>query len=319
VKAMPALAMRRWDPKLVGPLRQTAPRSQNPASPWVCSRARSVGRGAGHERAAERTGGAAPCGSLPGDWPTIGLRWIPPLAVADELATAVREEVWGLGPLDPVPEFGPLLTAGGFDLREADLAVDRGGNEALMFPGADGRLHIRVDTRPAQPWGTSCEELRDETRRHRLRFRVAHELAHSFFYERSPTGPRRGRRSTPAEERFCDAFASALLLPAEAVSAAPPSADSVLRLHERFGVSVETAARRLAELQPSVDVTVGFWPEHEHQVPATVRVQWATGGPTDGGALQAILSSNLSPGRDLTLTRSPPPRRQVVVVARRED
>lgn len=208
------------------------------------------------------------------------------------------------------------MIAGRFDLLEVDLAVDRGGHEALMFPGVDGRLLIRVDARPKQPWATSCDGLREQTRRHRLRFRVAHEVAHSFFYDRDAHGARRRRRSTPAEERFCDHFASVLLLPPAAVHAMPATAESVLALHQRFDVSVETAARRLAEAQPTVDIAVGFWREREPCTAEHVRLQWSSARLSERGedALRAALGDGDVEWAQASTARPRPPRRQVVVV-----
>jgi hypothetical protein len=249
-------------------------------------------------------------------WPKASWRWVPALEDAVELACEVRRRVWGLGPYDPVGDLGRLMVAGKFDLCEADLAVDRGGHEALMFPGTGGQLLIRIDARPRQPWGTSCDTLRQQTRRHRLRFRVAHEVAHSFFYERDDHGARRRRRSTPAEERFCDHFASTLLVPATAVRALPATAESVLALHERFDVSIETAARRLAEVHETLDVAVGFWREHESRTAGNLQPQWSSEKLARCGeqALRAALGDERSPWETLTAAHPAPPRRQLVVV-----
>ena len=146
------------------------------------------GEACGHcrGRAQALCASVAGCGGWPPElveiqqnvWPAVSFRWVPPLAEAVELAAHVREQVCGLKPHEPVSDLSLLLTAGQFDLSETDLGVHRGGHEALMFPGADGRLQIRVDPRPKDQWGTSSRQLRDQTRRHRLRFRVAHEVAH---------------------------------------------------------------------------------------------------------------------------------------------
>jgi hypothetical protein len=238
-----------------------------------------------------------------------------------QLAAEVRREVWGLGPADSVPDLSPLLAAGDFDLSVADLAVDRGGYEALMFPALDGRLHIRVDTRPKTAWGTESDELRGQTRRHRLRFRVAHEVAHSFFYERNARGARRRRGASPAEERFCDLFASALLLPPEAVRAAAPAAASVLALHRHFDVSVEAAARALADTYPNLDIVLGYWCEHEPRLAHHLRVQWASQGLADkaDAALRAAADATSEEWMRVTTDRPASPRRQLVAVGEYTD
>jgi hypothetical protein len=230
----------------------------------------------------------------------------------------VRRAVWDIGPADAVPDLGPLLAAGEFDLAEANLRVDRGGHEALMFPGQDGRLHMRVDSRPKTAWGTGSEELRRETRRHRLRFRVAHEVAHSFFYERSSRGAQRRRGGSDAEERFCDRFASALLVPPEAAGATRPSAAAVLALHKHFDVSIEVTARALADAHPDLDVVLGYWDAHELELAPHVHVQWGSDGLADSAEMTLRAAADAKPEtwRELTTARPAPPRRQLVAVGR---
>lgn len=251
-------------------------------------------------------------------WPHASFRWVPEAPQALRLAAEVRRKVWGIGPMDPVPDLSLLLAAGDFDLSEANLAVNRGGHEALMFPGQDGRLHIRVDPRPKTAWGTDSAELRRETCRHRLRFRVAHEVAHSFFYERDPRGARRRRGGSPAEERFCDLFASGLLVPPEAARATAPTAPSVLTLHQHFDVSVEAAARALAEAHSDLDVVLGYWNEHEPQPAPNLHLQWASEGMAESAetALRAAGDAKRQRWMQLTTARPPAPRRQLVAVGR---
>lgn len=249
----------------------------------------------------------------------LSFRWLPPLEAACDLATVVRESVWGIGPHEPVTDLQPLLDLGRFDLSEADLAVDRGGQEAMMFPGAKGRLYIRVDSRPKQPWGTQNLTLQAQTRRHRLRFRVAHEVAHSFFYDRTGRSQKRSRRSTPAEERFCDLFAGALLIPTQAVAGTCPDAERVIQLHEFFDVSVEMAARRVAEVHAGLGVAVGYWREEDPCLAEAVRLQWASESlgsePTE--AVRLALTNSRTGWSSLTTARCAPPRRQVVAVGLR--
>lgn len=53
--------------------------------------------------------------------------------------------------------------------------------------------------------------------RSRWRFSVAHELGHTFFFDRSGERPRRlPRTATSGEEKFCNGFAAELLCPKEA-------------------------------------------------------------------------------------------------------
>jgi hypothetical protein len=233
------------------------------------------------------------------------------------LADVVRREVVGVGVDEAVDDFGLLLAAGGFSVAEADLKADEGGHEALMFPGADGLLHIRVDSRPKAGWATECAELRSETRRHRLRFRVAHEVAHSFFYRRTGDVARRQRRSSPGEERFCDLFASALLVPPAAVLRRPARAASVIALHEHYDVSVEVAARALAQARPNYDVALGYWRGRVGCCQNRVEVQWASERLHDDAArVLRHAQDGYRTSWEITAARPRAPRRQLVVVGR---
>lgn len=245
-------------------------------------------------------------------WPDVTLRWIPDAQGAADLAEDVREIVWGLGAQDPVTDFEALLQAGGFSLAEADLAAPDGGHEAIMFPGLAGQLHIHVDPRPRGAWTWVDENLRRETKRHRFRFRIAHEVAHSFFYRRGGDHAERTRHSTPAEEEFCDRFAAALLVPPAAVAAFQPSAQAVVALHRHYDVSVEVAARALAAAHSEHDVFLGYWPEQHSPEGDQPSLQW-TNGPRCGCQV-------LPPWRPDTaaLGASIPWRRQFVLVRHRD-
>jgi Zn-dependent peptidase ImmA (M78 family) len=81
--------------------------------------------------------------------------------------------------------------------------------------------------------GSSCEEglliprkgsylvrLKKNSTESRRRFSLAHELGHTFFYKDSGNGPRHqigllSARERTAEERICNLFASALLMPSQ--------------------------------------------------------------------------------------------------------
>jgi Zn-dependent peptidase ImmA (M78 family) len=81
--------------------------------------------------------------------------------------------------------------------------------------------------------GNSCEEglliptkggyrvrLKKSATESRRRFSLAHELGHTFFYRDSGSGPRHqigvlNTREKSAEERICNLFASALLMPSQ--------------------------------------------------------------------------------------------------------
>jgi IrrE N-terminal-like domain len=116
--------------------------------------------------------------------------------------------------------------------------------------------------------GENAAELRkrfeDESPDHllapRLRFSLAHELAHTLFYDLSDYAPivsKRfrsggGRTSLENLERTCNKLASHLLLPTPMLKTAIRNMKSItpaaiLELAERAGVSVEVLIRRLDE------------------------------------------------------------------------
>ncbi|MCR9095059.1 MAG: ImmA/IrrE family metallo-endopeptidase [bacterium] len=78
---------------------------------------------------------------------------------------------------------------------------------------------------------------------HRLRFSIAHELGHTFFFKRTPHGAKRVRARSRAEERFCDEFAGELLCPKSAI---PPQfgPNDCWRLSDHFGVTPSAVANQ---------------------------------------------------------------------------
>jgi hypothetical protein len=93
----------------------------------------------------------------------------------------------------------------------------------------------------------------------RLRFTLAHELAHTFFYNTELDPPRKlisiSRETVPyqKQEDICNAFAAALLLPADLVRPYLDESqtrglskwDILASTGSKFGVSTEVAVRRL--------------------------------------------------------------------------
>jgi hypothetical protein len=103
-----------------------------------------------------------------------------------------------------------------------------------------------------------CGENTDELTDPRVRFSLAHEFAHTLFYDLTFSPPkiakafRAGGGKTALEnlERNCDRLASRLLLPTRLFEDAvlnmkEVSADSLRELARRAGVSVEVIIRRL--------------------------------------------------------------------------
>lgn len=106
-----------------------------------------------------------------------------------------------------------LLRAAGWRLLRAPLSAASGGLQAALVP-SDAGFVVVVDPSPVPGAQTRVDALT------LLRARIAHELGHAFFYE-AGSPPRRAVPPSAREERFCDAFAAALLdgptAPADAV------------------------------------------------------------------------------------------------------
>lgn len=170
----------------------------------------------------------------------------------------------------------------GCRVHDKRLGAAAGRIEAKLTPRGRG-FEIEVDPTPVGGWqDPECEAVA----RRRRRFRIAHELGHTLFYGEGPDGRR--TRNTPIsekEERFCDAFAAALLLPRSAVAKCNPTAEQIFCLADSFDVSVELAARRMTEVH-RCQTALWYWEAHR---PAELYRQWSS----HAGSLQRWRSSPL--------------------------
>ncbi|WP_082761555.1 XRE family transcriptional regulator [Burkholderia savannae] len=168
---------------------------------------------------------------------------------AEELASIFRDNIAKLDELEPLPNLARILSGVGvFILFSRDSTVD--GASAIV----DGYAFIILAARSFKP---------------RMLFTIAHELGHLIAHHNvrasgyahidrevsSLNFPRR------AEEKFADAFASALLLPRAgvlnalkaireqlAISKKPLGAIEIAWIAHLFHVSFEVAARRFESL-----------------------------------------------------------------------
>jgi IrrE N-terminal-like domain len=154
--------------------------------------------------------------------------------------------------------FAAICRAGRLRISQATLSAAAGQQEALLIPLDDDRFGISVDPTPRGGWAGVRRELRPELRRHRYRFRVAHEIAHTLFYDRGGVRPRRLLPGSAEEEQFCDEFARALLVPPRALRRTRPSASSIVALHRRYAVSLEVAARAMASARAGLRITLWY-------------------------------------------------------------
>jgi len=124
------------------------------------------------------------------------------------------------------------------------LAVGERHHTAMLVPTSDG-FHAVVDD---QVWKRAAESA---SGRQRLRFVIAHELGHTFFY-RPGSPPTRRQPPDRLEERFCHRFATSLLVPPPAARQASLEMAGLQALARSYDVSPRVAAWAIARAQPSV-------------------------------------------------------------------
>lgn len=172
-----------------------------------------------------------------------GLSYVPGAEEVGPIASALRR-VWGLDDYDKL-DLDHALVQSQIEVQCSDLGGAEGGPQGLLIPLSEGGFRIEVDPTPPEGWnGAGCTLRRDVTR-HRMRFVIAHELAHTLFYWRARGAPERVAKDSKNQEEFCDALASALLVPRAAAAAVPLRPESVVALHHTYDVSMEVAARAL--------------------------------------------------------------------------
>jgi hypothetical protein len=179
---------------------------------------------------------------------------------AQALATEARRRS-GHRPGEPV-DLLKLCELGGFQIRERRLSAADGGRQAALVPAArSDRFVIEIDAEPPGGWDLVPAGEREALARHRQRFRLGHELAHSYFYTRRPgQGPRRRVAGSARLEAFCDEYARALLIPPQAAARFAPTAQAIFTLQRRYDTSLELAARALAMAHPAARIALWWWP-----------------------------------------------------------
>lgn len=174
---------------------------------------------------------------------------VPKLEQAPHIAGQVRR-AWGVTPTSRL-HLGQICDHLGIKVREVSLDVPRGGAQAFLIPNSSGNFTIEVDPEPAGGWPSVARSLRSSLARHRRRFLVAHELAHTLFYEQTSSGARRLVSNSDTQEEFCDELARNLLVPQQAVVTLPFSPSGVIKAQRRFDVSMEVALRSLVSAHGS--------------------------------------------------------------------
>jgi IrrE N-terminal-like domain len=175
---------------------------------------------------------------------------VPSLDQAARIALEVRRRLGIARPnVAPVAVIEEICRAAGLKLRLRRLRGRHDGLQAVLSPCERG-FEVTVDTEPRDGWDTVPEAVRTSLHRHRLRFRVAHELAHTLFYDRTAACPHRLVPDSDEQEAFCDSFARAFLVPPATISPQIAEPAAVVRLARRYDVSLEVAVRAVAASRP---------------------------------------------------------------------
>lgn len=200
------------------------------------------------------------------------------LSAARRAALRIRGKLLGQGfEHRPIDDLESSAREMGFVVLRRQLRPDQGGAQAKLIPTGPNSFHVPVDPTPPSGWENPDHPLRQEIERHRLRFLVAHELAHSVFFEQPEEScgfAARRRPYSKKEEEFCDECARWILVPRTAVERMPACASSVDLIHKEFDVSVELSARAFASVH-ELPTTVLFQDDQENWI-----VQWDS---SDGG------------------------------------
>lgn len=157
--------------------------------------------------------------------------------------------------------------AAGVSVTRRPLNVGDGRHTAMLVPTSRG-FTAAVDSRL---WDRALTAA--AARRH-VRFVLAHELAHTFFYE--PGSPP-SRRSAPdrLEESFCHHFATLLLVPRSAAQAASLEPEGLYALAGRYDVSRQVAAWAIVRGKPGVSIMMFRRGEHPSRGGAdAMRLSW---------------------------------------------
>lgn len=169
---------------------------------------------------------------------------------------------------------GSPYSAMSHHVRQLQAQVGSGSRVLEFEPylAARGVGEIRMD--PAlpcdgcvEPIGRSYEEgfrlvLKRASAPTRMRFTIAHEICHTFFYEVVPELKFAPHETDSLEERLCNVGAAELLIPADDLHAqASRLAPSLLALEELardYAVSMEAMALRLRVLR-LWESEISFW------------------------------------------------------------
>lgn len=182
-------------------------------------------------------------------------------AVASQLTVLAREHGVA-GP--PVDVFG-LATALRIQLRPMDDLLDA---RISKLDSED----LVIEYNPSRPRG-------------RLRFSIAHEIAHSRFHDVAERTRHRTAAGSISDiddddwelELVCDVIAADLLIPEHAIEGlltVDPDIDFIMETRKKWDVSTEALLRRLVDTTPR-SLTMLATSRPSHRLPGTLRVDYA--------------------------------------------
>lgn len=173
---------------------------------------------------------------------SLRLNRVPPLGEVADVAREARR-AWGLHQASRL-DLDRICDRLGIEVSVLSMGAPGGGMQGLLIPRRGGGFRIEVDPEPTNGWESVAPPLYETLKRHRKRFLIAHELAHTLFFEdRYADRPRRVVFDSPQQEIFCDELARALLVPRCAAASLPFDPEGVVALQHRFDVSMEVALR----------------------------------------------------------------------------
>jgi IrrE N-terminal-like domain len=211
--------------------------------------------------------------SMTSSWPAHSFSEVPPLRTAESLALEIRSLTLGERGAEVARcDLDELCRLGRFFPRKRDMVGEESGHEALIVPLHGGGFDLLVDANPPGGGPVSPRLLRQ-----RFRFRVAHEVGHSFFYDRRSNPPRRRLPGSAEEEAFCDRFASALLIPHSFVARRETAPEAIFAVQRAYDVSLEVAARAFAAVHSDITVLGLSLTRAGKQNAEALRIQWSAG------------------------------------------
>lgn len=204
-------------------------------------------------------------------WPAPAFSAVPGVREATRLAGEMRGL---LAPARGPTDVALCARAARTEIRETTLGAGRGGLQGMLVPLDGDRFRIAIDPTPRGGWGGIDPGWQRVIAVRRARFLLAHELGHTLFYRRTGGIPSRSLdRGSAAEEKFCDEFARALLVPAVASGV---TAQEVHAHHHCYNVSLELAARAAALQGGAARLTLWRWDGEAPGRRATLHVQWSS-------------------------------------------